>query len=316
MITTYDAHSTALDVVARLDLGGQEAIVTGGVGGLGGETALALAAAGARVVLTGRDRARGEAAANRIQAAADGGPVVFRPLDLADLTAVREWTAGHNATGKPCHILVANAGVMACPLTRTPQGHELQFGTNHLGHFALVTGLLPSLRAAGGARVVVLTSSAHRRSDVDLDDPDYLRTPYDRWQAYGRSKTADALLAVELDRRFAGDGVRTDAVMPGAVHTDLQRHLSAQDRAGLAARRQPAGASAPEWKTPAQGAATSVWAAVRARPEDGGRYLEDCAVAREWAGEVAELPRGHYLPYAVDPERARALWALSERLVA
>jgi NAD(P)-dependent dehydrogenase (short-subunit alcohol dehydrogenase family) len=308
-----DARSTARDVVAGLDLTGREAIVTGGVGGLGRETALALAAAGSRVVVTGRDRVRGAAVAAEIEAAAGGGPVVFRPLDLTDLAAVRAWADGHNATGKPCHVLVANAGVMACPLTRTRDGHELQFATNHLGHFAFVTGLLPSLRAAGGARVVVLTSSAHRRSDVDLDDPDYHRRPYDPWRAYGQSKTADALLAVELDRRWAGDGVRATAVMPGAVRTDLQRHLSP---AALAARGWPTGPDpAPGWKTPAQGAATSVWAAVAAEAADlGGRYLEDCAVAEPWTGP-GELPRGHYLPYAVDPERARALWALSERLI-
>jgi len=270
---------TALDVVAGVDLLGREAIVTGGIGGIGYETALALASAGARVVIAGRDRDRGEAAATALTAAARGGPVVFRHLDLASLASIANWTSGHNATGKPCHILVANAGVMASPLSRTEDGFELQFGTNHLGHFAFTVGLLPSLRAAGGARVVVLSSSAHRRADVDFDDPNYLVREYDPWQAYGQSKTANALFAVALHPRFAADGITANAVMPGMIATDLQRHMSDAERAR---RRWPAHG----WITPEQGAATSVWAAVAPELSGvGGQYLDACAIGRPWPGD-------------------------------
>ncbi|MBB2748194.1 UNVERIFIED_ORG: NAD(P)-dependent dehydrogenase (short-subunit alcohol dehydrogenase family) [Microbispora rosea subsp. rosea] len=298
---------TALEVVAGVDLSGREAVVTGGSGGIGFETARALAAAGARVVIAGRNRERGEAAAMELTALAGGGPVVFRHLDLASLASVRGWADRHNATGKLCHILVANAAVMAPPPARTEDGFELQFGTNHLGHFAFVTGLVPSLLRADGARVIVLSSSAHRRSDVDFDDPNYLARPYDRWQAYGQSKTANALFAVAFDARYAASGVTANAVMPGAIATGLQRHMSAAERS---ARGWPNAG----WKTPEQGAATTVWAATA--PElsgAGGRYLEDCSVAGPWRGE-GPPPRGHYLPYAMDAGRADRLWALSERL--
>jgi NAD(P)-dependent dehydrogenase (short-subunit alcohol dehydrogenase family) len=300
------ADATAMQIVAGTDLSGREAVVTGGYSGIGYETARALAAAGARVVIAGRDPRRGEAAARRLDAAR-GGPVVYRHLDLARLASVSAWAERHNATGRPCHILVANAGVMAPPLTRTEDGFELQFGVNHLGHFALATGLLPSLRAAGNARVVVVSSSAHRRARVDFDDPNYDVRPYDAWQAYGQSKTAIALLAVGLYERYAAVGITAHAVSPGAIATDLQRHLTSEERA---ARGWPA----PGWKTPEQGAATTVWAAVA--PElagVGGQYLEDCAVAQPWSGD-GPLPRGHYRPYALDPADADTLWLLSQHL--
>ncbi|GII63767.1 oxidoreductase [Sphaerisporangium krabiense] len=299
--------ATALEVVAGVDLAGKEAIVTGGHGGIGYETARALASAGARVVIAGRDPQRGEAAA-RALSAVSRGEVVYRHLDLASLRSVIGFATRHRATGKPCHILVANAGVMATPPARTAEGFELQFGTNHLGHFAFVTGLVPNLLAAGGARVVVLTSSAHRRSRVDFTDPNYLARPYDRWQAYGQSKTANALFALSLHLRYGARGIIANAVMPGAVATGLQRHL---DTAEQAAQGWPG----PGWTTPEQGAATSVWAAVA--PEltgVGGRYLEDRAIGRPWHGH-GPPPRGHYLPYALDPADADRLWNLSQRLI-
>lgn len=308
--------ATALQVVEGHDLGGREAIVTGGTGGIGRETALALAYAGARVVITGRDRHRGPVVAAELQALAGNGPVVFRHLDLASQRSVARWAQGHAATGKPCHVLVDNAGVMAPPLTRTEDGHELQFGTNHLGHFTFTVGLLDSLTAAAGARVVVLTSSAHRRSDVDVDDPDYRRRPYDPWQAYGQSKTANALFAVGVAERWSGRGITANAVMPGAVATGLQRYLTDADRADRGWQDLNRGSLPPGWTTAEYGAATATWAAVA--PElstTSGAYLEDCAVARPWTGS-APLPRGHYLPYALDPERADQLWRLSARLTA
>ncbi|GAB3876895.1 SDR family NAD(P)-dependent oxidoreductase [Kibdelosporangium lantanae] len=300
----------ACDVVAGHDLTGKETIVTGGYGAVGYETAKALASAGARVVLAGRDPDKGEAAVARLRADTGNDRIVFRHVDLSSLASVTTWASKHAATGKPLHVLVNNAAVMATPLTRTADGFETQFGVNHLAHFAFTLGLLPCLREAGGARVVCLTSSAHRRSDIDYDDPNYERRPYDRWQAYGQSKTANALFTVGFTARYAADGITANAVMPGAISGGLQRHLSDAD---LRARGWDDRSG---WKTPSQGAATSVWAAVA--PElDGasGLYLEDCAIATAWT-EDGPLPRGHYLPYARDPGNAEQLWRLSERLLA
>lgn len=313
---TFTAETTAAEVVAGHDLSGKETIVTGGYGGLGYETARALAGAGARVVLAGRDRTRGEAAVTRLREATGSDKVVFRPLDLSSLESVTTWARKHVATGKPLHILVDNAGVMATPLRHTAHGFESQFGINHLAHFAFTLGLLPCLRAAGDARVVVLTSSAHRRSDIDYGDPNYHHRPYDPWQAYGQSKTANALFAVGFTEHYGGPGLTANAVMPGAIRTDLQRHL----RPGELRRRGWVHADGTPvesgWKSREQGAATTVWAAV-AGELDGvsGHYLEDCAVATPWTGG-GDPPRRHYLPYALDPENARRLWDLSERLVA
>ncbi|MEU7140365.1 SDR family NAD(P)-dependent oxidoreductase [Nocardia sp. NPDC046473] len=304
---------TALEVIADHDLTGREAIVTGGAAGLGFETARALAAAGARVVLAGRDQQVGAAAVAALRASTGNDRIVFRPLDLASLESVTTWAHKHAATGKPLHILILNAGIMATPLRRTADGVESQFAVNYLGHFALTMGLLPSLRAAGSARVVSLTSRAHRRGDIDFDDPNYLRRHYDPWQAYGQSKTACALLAVGLHARYAVEGLTANAVMPGGIVTGLQRHLDPEQ---LAAAGWPAlrrrGDIPPGWRTPEQGAATSVWAAV-APGLVGGEYLEDCAVATAWNAD-GNPPPGYYLPYAVDPGRADRLWALAEQL--
>ncbi|TCO52621.1 SDR family NAD(P)-dependent oxidoreductase [Actinocrispum wychmicini] len=302
-------NQEADEIIAGHDLTGKETIVTGGYGAVGYETAKAFAGAGARVVLAGRDQGKGEAAAAQLRAATGNDKVVFRHLDLASLESVTTWARKHAATGRPLHVLVTNAAVMAGPLTRTADGFESQFGVNHLAHFAFTLGLLPCLRAAGNARVVCLTSSAHRRGDIDYDDPNYERRPYDPWQAYGQSKTANALFSVGFTARHAGDGVTANAVMPGAISSGLQRHLSADDM------RARGWDDRSGWKTPSQGAATSVWAAVT--PElagVGGRYLEDCAIATPWTQDGSP-PRGHYLPYALDPDNAERLWRLSEELV-
>ncbi|TYB42284.1 SDR family NAD(P)-dependent oxidoreductase [Actinomadura chibensis] len=313
---TFDRTSTAAQVVAGHDLAGREAIVTGGASGIGLATARALAGAGARVVIAGRDPASGEEAAARLRKETGNDLVVFRRLDLGSLASVRAWTRAHVATGRPLDILVDNAGVMAPPLIRTEDGFESQFGINHLGHFAFTTGLLPALRAAGKARVVVLSSRAHRRGDVDLDDPNYERSPYDPWEAYGRSKTANALFAVALDAREFGAGITANAVMPGAIMTGLQRHISPADLRAMGWAGEDGSPAAPAgWKTPEQGAATSVWAAVAPELDGvGGQYLEDCAVATAWT-RCDDPPAGHYLPYARDPARAERLWTLSEALV-
>jgi NAD(P)-dependent dehydrogenase (short-subunit alcohol dehydrogenase family) len=311
MTAAFGRDATALDVVSGHDLTGREAIVTGGASGLGYETARALAAAGARVVIAGRNRDQGTRAAANLAGLTGNPDVVFRHLDLASLESVTTWASRHAATGRPLHVLVLNAGVMAPPLTRTADGFESQFGINYLGHFALTTGLLHSLRAAGTARVVSLSSRAHRHSDVHFDDPDYRRRPYDPWEAYGQSKTACSLLAVAFSARYARDGITANAVMPGGVKTGLQRHMAPED---LAARGWDDDRP-PGWKSPELGAATSVWAAVAPELDGvGGKYLQDCTIAAPWTRD-GDPPTRYYLPYALDTANAARLWTLSEQLV-
>lgn len=308
-------NATAAEIIDGHDLTGKETIVTGGYSGIGYETAKALAAAGARVVIAGRDDAKGAAAVARLQAETNNDKIVFRPLDLRSLESITTWAHNHAATGKPLHVLVNNAGVMAGPLRRTADGFESQLGINHLGHFAFTTGLLSCLREAGDARVISLTSSAHRRSDIHYDDPNYHQRAYAPWQAYGQSKTANALFTVGFTARYGSAGLTANAVMPGAIPTRLQRHLSTQDLRQRGWVDHDGNRVLDGWKSPEQGAATTTWAAVA--PElagISGRYLEDCALATPWTSN-GEPPRRHYLPYALDPDNAEHLWVLSERLV-
>jgi NAD(P)-dependent dehydrogenase (short-subunit alcohol dehydrogenase family) len=237
-------------------------------------------------------------------------------LDLASLTSVRAAADKLVAAGKPFDLVIANAGVMAPPLMRTADGFELQFGTNHLGHFVLVNRITPLLKA--GARVVALSSAGHRFSDVDLEDPNFERTDYEPWVGYGRSKTANILFAVEFDRRHRGGGVRATAVHPGGIQTELARHLDpdyldkrvAEINAGLAAKGLPPF----KMKSVPQGAATSVWAGVVAAADYvGGQYCEDCHVQTVIASDPSD-PVG-VRAYALDPKRAAALWAKSEEMV-
>ncbi|MGK5740246.1 SDR family NAD(P)-dependent oxidoreductase [Micromonospora sp. URMC 103] len=297
--TPFDAHSTAAEVVAGVDLSGRRAVVTGASSGIGVETARALARAGAEVTLAVRDVEAGRRVAEEISAGTGTGPILVAPLDLADLDSVAAFVANWRG---PLHILVNNAGVMAPPLTRTPRGWELQFATNHLGHFALATGLHGALAAAGDARVVSLSSRGHLRAPVDFDDINFERRPYDAWVAYGQSKTANVLFAVEADRRWSGDGIRVNAVHPGAIlDSNLKRYMSP-------AEIDAATASGEEFKSPEQGAATSVL--VAARPElagVGGRYFEDC---NEAAPSEPGTNRG-VAAYALDPEAAERLWRVS-----
>jgi NAD(P)-dependent dehydrogenase (short-subunit alcohol dehydrogenase family) len=267
-------------------------------------------------VIAGRDPFKGHQAVSELQAATGNDRIVFRALDLGSMESVTAWARGHAATGKPLHILICNAAVMAPPLRRTVEGFESQLGINHLGHFAFTVGLLPCLREAGDARVVILTSSGHRRSDIDYQDPNYLHRPYDPPEAYGQSKTANALFAVGFSARHGSPTLTANAVMPGGVHTPLQRHLS-DDELRARGWMDPDGRfTAPaEWKTPQQGAATSIWAAVAPELQaDSGKYLEDCAIARPWT-QPGPPARGTYLPYALDPDNADRLWTLSERLL-
>lgn len=308
----FGAQSTALDVIAGHDLHGRNAIVTGGASGIGVETVRALASAGAAVVLAARNRQQAEAVATELRADTGAATLDVGILDLASLASVRAFAADYIATGKPLHILINNAGVMATPHSYTADDFEMQFGTNHFGHFALTTALLPALRAAGRARVVSLSSIGHRRSDIDFDDIHFRTRAYDPWIAYGQSKTANALFAVGMTARFAGDGITTNSVMPGGIMTGLQKHMTDDEKRALGWIDEH-GTPNPRFKTPAQGAATSIWAAVAPELEgNGGHYLEDCHIAKPWS---ADAPMSGVLPYALDPERAERLWAVSEDAV-
>jgi NAD(P)-dependent dehydrogenase (short-subunit alcohol dehydrogenase family) len=305
--TRFGFASTAAEVVEGIDLGGRRAIVTGGASGIGIETARTLAGSGAEVTLAVRDVAAGERTATDIIGTTGNQRIRVAALDLADQSSVASFVASW--TG-PLHILVNNAGLMASPELRTPQGWELQFATNHLGHFALTTGLHRALAEAGGARVVSVSSAAHLRSPVVFDDIHFREREYDPWAAYGQSKTANVLLAVEATRRWADDGITVNALMPGAIRTNLQRYVSAEELTRL---RAEAGAALAVWKTPEQGAATSVLVATSALLDGiGGRYFEDC---NEAAPHQPGTRRG-VAAYALDPEAAARLWEVSVQTLA
>jgi NAD(P)-dependent dehydrogenase (short-subunit alcohol dehydrogenase family) len=308
---TFGPTSTADDVLEGIDLSGKRVLVTGASAGLGVETTRALAAHGAWVTMAVRDLDKGAAAMEQVLESVPDAQLDLRQLDLADLASIRTFASSFLEDHPSLDILIGNAGVMACPQGTTADGFETQLGTNHLGHFLLIQLLTPALVAAGHARIVLLSSAAHRFSDVDLDDPGFERTPYDPWVSYGRSKTANVLCAVALDERLADQGVRAFAVHPGGIQTELGRHLTEESLSALIAMR-PAGGKV-LWKTVPQGAATTVYAATSPDLEGmGGRYLEDCHVA-----EVTDDPQSGtgVRAYALDPARASALWDLSERLI-
>lgn len=313
----FGARSTTDEVLDGVQLSGKRILVTGVSAGLGVETARALASHGATVVGAARDLAKAERATAVVRevAATGGGAFELVGLDLASLASVRACADALLADGRPFDAIIANAGVMTPPFGRTADGFETQFGTNHLGHFVLINRIASLLHA--GSRVVSLSSAGHRFADVDLDDPSFEHTPYDPWIAYGQSKTANSLFAVEFDRRHRADGIRAVAVHPGGIYTELTRHMSEAELDGLVANLEKANADAGlapyEMKSIPQGAATSVWAAVIADADTvGGRYCEDCHVA-----EVQNSPglRDGVRAYALDPESAKALWAKSEDMV-
>ncbi|WKU07663.1 SDR family NAD(P)-dependent oxidoreductase [Micromonospora sp. HUAS LYJ1] len=300
--TPFDARTTALEVVRDVDLTGRRAVVTGGASGIGVETARALAAAGADVTLAVRDLEAGRRAAKDITDSTGNDRLLVAPLDLADQASVAAFVATWD---RPLHMLVNNAGIMASPERRTPEGWELQFATNHLGHFALATGLHRALAAAEGARVVAVSSAAHLRSPVVFDDIHFRQRPYDPWEAYGQSKTANVLFAVEATRRWADDGIVSNALMPGAIPTNLQRYVSAEE---LARMRAASGGGSATWKTVEQGAATSVLVAASPLLDGiGGRYFEDC----QQAGPHQPGTRTGVAAYALDPAAAERLWTVS-----
>ncbi|MFC3059662.1 SDR family NAD(P)-dependent oxidoreductase [Paenirhodobacter populi] len=308
MSRSFGAESTTEDVLAGVDLTGKRILITGVSAGLGAETARALVSHGADVLGTARNLDKARAATGVVRG---GGRLELIALDLASLASVRAAADALLADGRPFDVIIANAGVMATPQGRTADGFETQFGTNHLGHFVLVNRIASLLRPGG--RVVMLSSAGHHSADVDLDDPDFDHTPYDPFVAYGRSKTANILFAVEFDRRHRDRGIRATAVHPGVILTELVRHMSedaTQELMISLAAREAEGETAFALKTIPQGAATSVWAATVAGAEAiGGRYCLDCHVA-EIDDETADGVRS----YALDPARARALWAKSEAM--
>ena len=302
--TPFGAASTADEVIAGVDLTGRRAVVTGGAAGLGYETARALASAGADVTIAARRLEAAETAAREISASTGNPAVHPAVLDLADLESVRRFV--ESWTG-PLHILVDNAGVMATPEQRTREGRELQFATNHLGHFALTVGLHAALTAAGDARVVVVSSVGHVNGPVRFDDPDFTAEPYDPWLAYAQSKTANILFAVEAAKRWAKDGISVNALNPGRIWgTNLGRHIDTPPQSF-----DPAGTTGVSEKTIEQGAATSVLLAASPLVEGvTGTYFEDAQQAEPFTPGV----RRGVAEYALDAENARRLWDLSVEL--
>jgi len=299
----FGAESTALEVVDGIDLHDRTAVVTGSGSGIGVETARALAAAGAAVTLAVRDMATGNRVAADIRASTGNDAVRVAFIDLADIRSVRSFA---DAWSGPLHLLVNNAGVMDLPEQRTPDGREMHFAVNHLGHFALAQGLHPAMRAAGGSKMVSLSSSGHASSGIRFDDLFFDRDPYDTGLAYGQSKTANVLFALEATRRWKDDGIAASAVMPGGIWTNLQRRWDPALLADMK-RRYPT-------KTVEQGAATSVYVATRAELGVGApAYYEDCHPANV----VAAIQGGVHgvLPHALDPAVADRLWEVSEWLL-
>jgi NAD(P)-dependent dehydrogenase (short-subunit alcohol dehydrogenase family) len=305
VVTPFNRESTADEVAAAVDLTGCRAIITGGGAGIGLETARALSRRRADVTLAVRNLQAGHDAAQDIQRTT-GGRVDVAYLDLADLDSVRQFAANWRG---PLHILVNNAGVMATPQAVTPQGWELQFATNHLGHFAFAIGLHRAMAQAGKARIVSLSSGAHRRSPVVFDDLHFERRSYDPWLAYGQSKTANILFAVAATRHWEGQSISANAATPGRIWTGLLNHLPDAERDRM---RQEREAGTIFWKTPQQGAATTVLLAISPLVDGvGGRYFEDCAEAACYDGDE----RRGVASYALDPELAERLWAVSLRMI-
>ncbi|MCX8995717.1 SDR family NAD(P)-dependent oxidoreductase [Rhizobiaceae bacterium BDR2-2] len=302
----FGARTTACEVLTGLDLSGKRAIVTGGHSGLGLETTKALASAGATVIVASRDPASAEKATSEI------GGVSVEKLDLSDLASVQSFADRILAAGSHIDTLINNAGLMACPETRVGPGWEAQFAINHLGHFALTNRLWPALR--GGARVVSVSSAGHHNSPIRWDDMQF-EQGYDKWLAYGQSKTANVLFAVHLDTLGRESGIRAFSLHPGKIFTPLQRHLSQAEMIAAGWLATDGSPADPTFKTPEQGAATAVWAATSPQLANlGGLYCEDCDVAA--CAEAINEPFSGVRSYATDPGEAERLWRHSAELVA
>jgi len=297
----FGEQTTAREVIGNLRLDGVIAVVTGGYSGVGLETTRALTGAGATVIVPARTLDKARAALNGIDR------VEIESLELSDPATIDAFASRFLKSGRPLHILVNNAGIMAAPLARDARGIESQLATNHLGHFQLTARLWPALRKAGGARVVSLSSRGHVRSAFNFDDPNFERRPYDKWVAYGQSKTANALFAVALDARGESNRVRAFSVHPGAVVTDLMRYMPEEEIRSAVATSN----TISTLKTPEQGAATSIWCATSTQLDGmGGVYCEDCDIAVAVPADFPQ-PRG-VRPWAIDPEQAERLWTMSE----
>lgn len=312
----FQATATAKETLAGIDLSGKVAIVTGGYAGIGLETTRVLTEAGATVIVPARNPEKARQALKDIPKAEQSS------VDLLDPASIDAFAQEFLATGRPLHMLINNAGIMAAPLTRDDRGYESQFSSNHLGHFQLTARLWPALRKTSGARVVSLSSRGHLLSNVDFDDSNFEHRPYDKWAAYGQSKTANILFAVGLDRRGEASGVRAFAVHPGGIMTDLSRYMTDAEFQGYGLSRGskpgfiPPGQSVAEggiFKTLEQGAATSVWCATNPRLAGmGGVYCEDVEIAEVRQPDAKD--QHGVAAYAVDPQGAERLWALSEKL--
>jgi NAD(P)-dependent dehydrogenase (short-subunit alcohol dehydrogenase family) len=302
----FNARSTAAEVIDGIDLTGKLAIVTGGYSGIGLETTKALTGAGAFVVVPAR---RPDTA---VVALAGMSNVEVATLDLGDLASVKDFADEFLASGRAIDIMINSAGIMACPETRVGPGWEAQFATNHLGHFALVNQLWPALRP--GARVVAVSSGAHRYSGIRWDDVMFTAGDYDKWVAYGQSKTANSLFAVQLDLLARESGIRAFTLHPGGIHTPLQRHLPHEEMVTLGLVKEDGTPIPGDWlKTPEQGAATQVWAATSPQLADlGGLFLEDCDVTGLRTSQ--DIAAKGVFAYAVDPDEAARLWTLSAEL--
>lgn len=308
----FGYRSTALEVVEGIDLTGKQAIVTGCYAGIGIETVRALASAGAEVTMACRDESKAERVASDLNAEL-GTEIVSAALDLGNIASVKAFVTSYSNSHNKLDILINNGAVMACPPEKTSNGFEMQFGVNHIGHFALTTGLLPLLKQAGSARVVCLSSTGHFLSPVVFDDIHFENRDYDPWSSYGQSKTACSLLAVGIQDRYQQDGIEAFAVHPGGIMTTLQRHMSEDDIQGRG-WVDAEGNVNERFKTVEQGASTSIYAATS--PEltgKGGCYLEDCAIA-EVVESRPEMPKG-VMAYALDKQAATTLWEQSEAML-
>jgi NAD(P)-dependent dehydrogenase (short-subunit alcohol dehydrogenase family) len=309
-MSTFGKHSTTDEVLAGHDLTGLTVFITGANSGLGQETARAMAARGAHVMMAGRDQAKLDAAVAAIRESVPEASLETIICDLGNLAQLRACGAEARARLGKIDLLINNAGVMACPMSRTADGFEMQLGTNHFGHFALTAELLPLIEAGRGKRIVNLSSRGHHFAPVNLDDPHFQAREYDPWESYGHSKTANILFTVGLEARLAGRGIHAYAVHPGGIQTNLGRHMTEEMVAALMARVTSSDAGF-AWKTIPQGAATSCWAATAPELEGkGGVYCEDCHVAEVDDVSAASGVRA----YALDPATADRLWALSEEL--
>ena len=305
-------RTTTNDVLQSIDLSGKVAIVTGASGGLGAETARALASKGAAVTIAARDLTRAQAMADQIKESTGNPNVDVGELELDKPNSVRAFANNYLANHTELNLLINNAGVMACPLSRTEQGWEMQFATNHLGHFLLTCLLSPALVTGSPARVVNLSSGGHNFAPVDFDDIHFNHRDYDKFQSYGQSKTANILFSIELDNRLKGRGVRVNAVHPGVIMTDLGRHMSEEDIQAITSNR-PEGSPEMVFKEIPAGAATSVWMATSPDLEGvGGQYAQDCGLVDP---DAADAGTGGWAKWAQGTDDARRLWRMSEEML-